>query len=201
MLKKIEKNKFMNNIIKILMIATILSFFGCNGQNKKKSKTKFTEETIDKISDENLLLEVYDNISLKLPKDYKKEYESVIKLSKSEQAIYMIWGLEAEINNGGFNQYFFNSSGQFAELTPDALKLVGAVKFAELTEKANRIYKTENDKITKHQDGTIDGFSKSYDENPLNELDDEFYALYDKEKLHDLQIEYIRKNKKDFIEK
>ena len=191
----------MNKIIKILMIATILSFFGCNGQNKKKSKTKFTEETIDKISDENLLLEVYDNISLKLPKDYKKEYESIIKLSQSEQAIYIIWGLEAEINNGGFNQYLFNSSGQFAELAPDALKLVGAVKFAELTEKVNRIYKTENDKITKHQDGTIEGFSKSYDENPLNDLDDEFYKLYEKENLQNLQIKYIRKNKNDFIDK
>ena len=57
----------MNYIIKILMIATILSFFGCNAQNKKKSKTKFTEETIDKITDENLLIDIYDNISLKLP--------------------------------------------------------------------------------------------------------------------------------------
>ena len=191
----------MNYIIKILMIATILSFFGCNGQNKKKSKTEFTEETIDKITDENLLMDIYDNISLKLPKDYKKEYDSVLKLSKSEQAIYMIWGLEAEINNGGFNQYFFNSSGQFAKLTPNALKLVGAIKFAELANRANQIYKAENDKIAKHQDGTIEGFSKSYDENPLNELDEEFYKLYKEEDLQKLQIEYIRKNKMDFVDK
>ena len=184
------------------MITSILSFFGCGKQSKDKNvKSVFSEEVFNKTTDEKLLETVYENIVSKLPKDYEQEYESVIKLSKSEQAIYIIWGLEGEINNGGFNQYYFNSSGKFSELTPNALKLVGAVKFAELVEKANGIYKTENDKITKHQDGTIEGFSKSYEENPLNELDDEFYKLYEIENLQNLQIDYIRKNKKDFIEK
>jgi hypothetical protein len=76
--------------------------------------------------------------------------------------------------------------------------LVGAAKFAELVSRANKIYKIENEKITKHQDGTIEGFSKSYEDNPLGELDSEFYNL--KEDLQRLQIEFILKNKKDFID-
>jgi len=192
----------MNKTIVLFMLTSILSFFGC----EKKVETKivkpiFTEETINKTIDNELLEKVWSNISSKLSKDPEKEYESLLKLSKSEQAIYIIWNLEAEINNGGFNQYYFNSSGQFADLTPDALKLIKANKFSELVSRANNIYKKEHRKITKHQDGTIEGFSKSYDDNPLNELDNEFYDLYKTEKLGDLQIEYIRQNKNEFIDK
>lgn len=52
-------------------------------------------------------------------------------------------------------------------------------------------------KITKHQDGTIEGFSKSYDENPLNDFDTEFYELYQTENLQQIQVDYIRKIKRN----
>lgn len=184
------------------MFTTILSLLGCNKKFEVKIiKPSFTEETINNISDNELIEKVWSNISSKLSRDYKKEYESVLKLSKSEQAIYIIWNLEGEINNGGFNQYYLNSSGQFADLAPAALKLIHANKFAELVNKANNIYKKEYKNITKHQDGTLEGFSKSYVDNPLNELDDEFYDLYKTEKLENLLVEYIRQNKSEFVDK
>ena len=61
-------------------------------------------------------------------------------------------------------------------------------------------FKKEYEKITKHQDGTLEGFSKSYENNPLNDQDDKFYALYKDENLQQIQIEYIRKHKKDFVD-
>ena len=73
--------------------------------------------------------------------------------------------------------------------------------FAELTQRANDLFEKENEKITKHQDGTIEGFSKSYEDNPLNDLDTEFYDLYETEKLMQIQVDYIRQNKNEFIDK
>ena len=205
------------------LITTILNLFGCSGQTKKddsklSKETKeqiansveafknrpihkeLSEQIIDTTSDENLLQVVFDNLSEKQPTDYEKEYETVMSWNKSRQAIYMIWALEAEVNNGGYNQFYFNSSGQFYKHLPDALKLVGANKFADLTQHANDIFEKENEKISKHQDGTIEGFSKSYEDNPLNEFDTKFYELYKTENLQELQVEYIRKHKKEFIE-
>lgn len=205
-------------------ITTILNLFGCSGQTKKddgklskemeellaKSVEAFknrpvykelTEQIIDTTSDDNLLQIIFDNLSVKQPDDFKKEYETVMSWNKSRQAIYMIWVLEAEVNNGGYNQFYFNSSGQFYKHLPEALRLVGAIKFADLTERANNIFEKENDKITRHQDGTIEGFSKSYEDNPLNDLDTEFYALYQTENLQQIQVDYIRKNKKEFVDK
>jgi len=144
---------------------------------------------------------VFDNLSEKLPEDYEKEYETVMTWNKSRQAIYIIWVLEAEVNNGGYNQFYSNSSGQFYKELPQALRLVGATGFADLTQRANDLFEKENENITKHQDGTIEGFSKSYEDNPLNDLDTEFYELYETEKLMQIQVDYIRQNKNDFIDK
>jgi hypothetical protein len=206
------------------IISTILSFFGCAGQSNKSdgelSKElqdqiaqsveafknrpiykELTEQNIDSTSNDNLLQVVFDNLSEKLPEDYEKEYETVMTWNKSRKAIYMIWALEAEVNNGGYNQFYSNSSGQFYKELPDALRLVGANGFADLTQRANDLYEKENEKITKHQDGTIEGFSKSYEDNPLNDLDTEFYELYESEKLMQIQVDYIRQNINDFIDK
>jgi hypothetical protein len=206
------------------LISTLLNFFGCSGQTKNKdgelsdelreqiSKSvedfknrpihkTLTVEVIDTTSDDNLLQVVFDNISEKLPKDYEKEYDTVMKWNKSRQAIYMVWLLEAEVNNGGYNQFYSNSSGQFYKQLPDALTLIGSTKYADLTKRANDTYQKENKKITQHQDGTIEGFSKSYDDNPLNKYDDEFYDLYKVENLQKIQVEYIRKHKFEFVDK
>ncbi len=206
------------------LIKTILNLFGCSGQTKKNESglskemkeqiansveafknrpiyKEVTEQIIDTTSDDNLLQVVFDNLSEKQPADYEKEYETVMSWNKSRQAIYMIWALEAEVNNGGYNQFYFNSSGQFYKYLPDALKLVGANKFADLTNRANDTFEEENPKITQHQDGTIEGFSKSYDDNPLNKYDDEFYDLYKTENLQQIQVDFIRKYKTEFIDK
>lgn len=48
-----------------------------------------------------------------------------------------VWMLDAEVNNGGFDQYYFNSAGDLAIQTVEALKTIGAVKTAVLLDCAN----------------------------------------------------------------
>ncbi len=57
-------------------------------------------------------------------------------LNEKEQAIYSIWWLEAEVNNGGFHQYFWNSAGDYADTTLKSLGNIGALKTASLLEQA-----------------------------------------------------------------
>ena len=162
---------------------------------------ELTEQIIDTTSDNNLLQVIFDNLSERQSADYEKEFETVMSWNKSRQAIYVIWALETEVNNGGYNQFYINSSGQFYKHLPSALKHVGANKFANLTKRANETFEKENPKIIQHQDGTLEGFSKSYEDNPLNKFDDEFYELYETENLQQIQVDFIRKNKKEFVDK
>lgn len=193
-------------IIVLISLVMSIEFSSCsmntevNSSNVIEAQVKrppLTVETIDVTPDSLLVQLVFDHISSTLPTNPDQELASVLSLTKPQQAIYIIWWLEAEVNNGGFNQYYYNSSGQFAKLAPNLLRLVGANKFAELTQTANNVFEKENEQITKDQNGTSEGFSKSYDNNPLEKFDNQFYAL--KEPLMELQVAFIRKNKKDFV--
>ena len=206
------------------IISTILNVLGCKGQSKNESSglseefveqmdesisafqnrkiyKEFTEQDIDTISDDKILQSVFDNLSEKQPSDYEKEYETVMSWNEARQAIYIIWILEAEVNNGGFNQFYFNSSGQFYKRLPGALKLVGADQFANLTERANQIYEENKDRLEEFDDGTMESFSDSYKDNPLNDLDTEFYELYKSENLEQIQVKFIKSNKSKFTGK
>jgi len=167
-------------------------------KNKLASET-LTVEMIDNASDEDLVILVFENIAAKFPDDYKKEMETVLALPQAKQVIYITWLFDAEVLNGGFNQYYYNPWGKYASMLPAALTLIGAPKHAELITRANRIYADEYGKITKYQDGSLEGFSKSYDDNPLDELDDEFYDLRDEDELTNKMAGYIRRNKAAFI--
>jgi hypothetical protein len=58
-------------------------------------------------------------------------------LSERELVGVSVWMLDAEVNNGGFHQYYANSRGRLARQTVAALKLIGARETAAALEAAN----------------------------------------------------------------
>ena len=157
-----------------------------------------SQEIINKTSDDDLIQVVFDNLCEKFPSEFQNELEVVKTWNQCRQAIYTIWVLEAEVNNGGFNQFFENSSGQFSKYLPELLSQIGAKNFAILMQNAIETY--ESERLHERQDGTLEGFSKSYEDNPLDEFDSKFYELYKTENLQELQIEYIKNNSLHFID-
>ena len=78
-----------------------------------------------------------------MPNDTKELVYSILTLDQREQLLVTIWGLEADVNNGGFDQYYFNSYGDLAQHCPGALRLIGANRTAELVELANAAFGAE----------------------------------------------------------
>ena len=63
----------------------------------------------------------------------KSDYgENIEKLNPSQKTFLFVENLEREINNGGFNQFYFNSSGDFSQETVNALLEIGAKKQRKL---------------------------------------------------------------------
>ena len=58
------------------------------------------------------------------------------KLSDAERTIFCVMSLEAEVNNGGINQFLYNSSGNFANEVEERLRAIGADKTADIYHKA-----------------------------------------------------------------
>ena len=202
-----------------MILTSILSFFGCKEKtepnkektemdllieksvdefNNRKIYKKLTAEILKTIPDDKLEQSVIDNIYELTGDNHEKEFENVNKLSNGQKAVFSTWWLEAEVNNGGFNQFYFNSTGQYAKMAEIGFKTIGAEKFSELTSRANKIFKENKKRLEEFDDGTMESFSESYKDNPLNDLDTEFYNLYDSENISDLRIKYIRENINEF---
>lgn len=169
-----------------------------NDFNNRQKPSEITEEFINESSDADIELALMDFIwDIKLT-DYDREYEIVTSLPDGLVMMYSTWILEAEVNNGGFNQYFYNSSNQFVDEAYEGLKTIGAVKHAELLKKAVDVFMSEVDMQKEMREkGTIEAFSDSYKETKLNELDKLFYNL--DEDLSNIRVKYIRNNIQKFI--
>ncbi|MFD2245355.1 DMP19 family protein [Pontibacter ruber] len=177
----------------------MLKFFE-DFQNRTIYK-KLTPEILKDIPNDQLEQTIYDNIYEIIGYDYENEFQNVQKLTKGQQAFVSTWLVEVEVNNGGFNQFYFNSSGQYAYMAVDGFETVGALKFAELMKEANKIYASIKSDLEKFDDSTLESFSESYKENPLNNLDDQFYDQDKAEPLWKFRVKYIRENIDQFITK
>jgi hypothetical protein len=153
-------------------------------QNKKIVKMSFFKNLFgkndyQKTFDINHLLQSEDiNKSIIEIDNYVCELcnwgENLEKLSEPQKIFYFNQMLEREVNNGGFDLYFTNSSGQYSQETVESLKSIGAKKTADILLRA------------------IDDNS----EETLQQLDNDFFQYQDD--LNTLNIEYIRKNKSEF---
>ena len=57
-------------------------------------------------------------------------------LTPAEQVAHCVLLLESEVNNGGLDQFFWNSSGDTWRETIAALEAIGAPKFADIVRRA-----------------------------------------------------------------
>jgi hypothetical protein len=62
------------------------------------------------------------------------------RLDEVDQVLVTIWGLEADVNNGGFDQFYYNGAGDLGFFAPAALRLIGADRMAEIVSSANALF-------------------------------------------------------------
>lgn len=118
-------------------------------------------------------------------------------LSRSEQVFSVIWALEAEVNNGGFSQYMFNSAGDQAALAPGALREVGAGGVAEVCERFYALLPGGAPARTQDErQAQLDAVAASLGEEQFEqvsaELEQRFHALEDDLRVR--MVDYSRAN-------
>jgi hypothetical protein len=143
------------------------------------------------IPDDELEQAVFDYAATKLEGHYDNEANIVNALPLGIRALYVTWTVEAEVNNGGFNQYYWNTEDRFSDQAVEAFEFFGAEKHAALMREANAIRANESAALAKFKNrGTLEAFSESYKESHLGPLDERFYRL--DENLSILRVAKIR---------
>ena len=124
----------------------------------------------------------------------KADQHGIENLADAERAVICTVLLEAEVNNGGFDQYFFNSSGNWAKYTLAALASVGAWHTAALFRKALAVFpdgQPSDDRAIRWQQ-----MDRIADSQIFSELDQAFYK--EEDDLTELLYKYITTNRSEF---
>lgn len=163
-----------------------------NNSDKKSGDQKLDIDRLLLSSDKNKSIIEFDNYICKLC----VWGDELDKLTEPQKNFYYNQELEREVNNGGFNQYFSNSSGVFALETVMSLKLIGADKTADLLQ--NAIDQFPNKTIPNGRDERQEVLERIQEKanEVWNKLDQKFFAYEDD--LNTLNIEYVRQNKDKF---
>lgn len=120
--------------------------------------------------------------------------ERMEDLSAPQKVFYLNQNLEREVNNGGFHQFFFNSSGDHSDETVGALEAIGAMKTADLLRSS--IAKFPGGTVPRDQDDRQVLMIDTLSNGVFEELDERFFAYEDP--LTDLNFEWIRNNAGEF---
>ncbi|MEP6612841.1 MAG: DMP19 family protein [Mucilaginibacter sp.] len=117
-------------------------------------------------------------------------------LSYPQIAFYFNQELEREVNNGGFDQYFSNSSGMYADETIKTLKLIGADKTAKILEAAIEPFPNKTVPVDRDLRQQILDKIRENSEALWEVLTEQFF-LYEDD-LNQLNMDFVKKNKEHF---
>jgi len=160
----------------------------------------FNPEVLAGIADDQIEQVILDFVCNRIGTDFSGECEVLQQLSQGIVAIYTTMVVEAEVDNGGFTQFFWNSEGKLAHMAATGFRQIGALPFEALMRRAISLWEGEHLvwRILKKV-GTLSSFSESYKHTKLGELDQEFYRLNEASSLSQQRINYIRQNANEFI--
>jgi len=126
----------------------------------------------------------------------RREKVGFKRLTKVQKVYYCIWLLDAEVRNGGFSQYFVNSSGNLAHFTRKALKALGATQTEAILALAMSSFGIQGPSTAR--DTRHEQLSRIYDAQKVNlsELDDAYYQDPDRLKIR--LLDFTRRYKHHF---
>lgn len=129
--------------------------------------------------------------------DTKTNYgEDMSVLSEAERIFYVTQTLEMEVNNGGFSQFFHNSSGDFSGELVAAFTAIGANTTAAICRKAISAFGRDIPADRDEREEMLDEMETEELDKILEECDSAFFDYEDN--LNDLNYNYVMNNKESF---
>lgn len=159
----------------------------------RKIYTELNDEIIRNIPDEHLIQAIVDFLGLRIGKDWEHDVERVPPLGPGFSAVYFLSLLETEVNNGGFNQMFYNNGRQAVVHAREGAEFVGLRKLTAVVDRALAIEESTRARFADAKDsGTIAGFMATYEDGHFEAIDDQYSTLA--EGIEKSLIRFIRNN-------
>ena len=164
------------------------------------SETQLDLETILSQEREDLAIMQIDEYLNK-----KSEYgDKINRLNSFQKTLIWVENLEREVNNGGFDQFYRNSSGDYAIETVGALERIGANQTAQIVKQANAVFSNGLVPKNRKERWLVLNEIPESDKKKWELLNDKFYrpnkdtGKMETDNTAHLLIEYVKKNKQKF---
>lgn len=164
---------------------------------KATARTSVSIADMAAVPDEELWVILFQALIPRVTGTRDEEYAVVTSWTKGLQMLWATQLLDDEVNNGGFNQYFFNSSGQFAMEAIEGFTLIGAHERADLVRRAvDQLFRDAPRLREFYQQRTMEAFMASYKHTDLGAIDK---AWFDAPEFFTLRTRYIREHSEQFV--
>lgn len=123
--------------------------------------------------------------------------ENISVLTSEEKTVYIVNCFQAEVNNGGFDQFLFNCSGAFVGDLLYSLNTIGANRTAEIYKEALVNLPHELPVDDEQRDALLDELITEDISEVFASCDQQFYECHDN--LEELLYQFIVENKGCFV--
>ncbi len=167
----------------------------------RRDVPRMCEGYFSSIPDENVVRSVWTHLFERKPEE-QSEMDFLAALTPEGKWLHLIMIVDGEVGNGGFNQYFFNTEGAYADATVIALQKFCGPKHAEPLEAALRFIAEKSGEEGREKPRSIqemlDALGDAYDDLDFGDFDAEWKRL---EKARKMQMaRFMRANSAAFID-
>jgi hypothetical protein len=139
-----------------------------------------TPELLASLSADEVADAIMQHVHYRVAGSWGREAPIIRARPAGVRAIYTTWLVDAEVNAGGFHQYFFNSSGQYAGDALAGYELLGAEEYAAIMRAAIATFEIDRDRLGTVEADDPETFAVSPALAALREIDQRYYALGDR---------------------
>jgi hypothetical protein len=139
-----------------------------------------TPDLLASLSADEVADAIVQHVHLRVAGAWGREAPIIRSLAPAVRAIYTTWLVDAEVNAGGFHQYFFNSSGQYAGDALAGYELLGAEEYAAIMRSAIATFEVDRERLGSPETEDPEPPPDSPVHAALREIDQRYYALGDR---------------------
>lgn len=186
----------MKLFLKITAAILFFSFVYCKENQESQASHKKEQITIDNkviLSGDisKIISPLWWGVSIY---DGKEQYEKDLKkFSKEQRLVFAIEWYFAEVNNGGHDQFYFNSTGIVWEDALNGLIAIDAPAFARILKESAKRFQTKPPFERSARQEIMLDLDLNFDD-----LDENFYDLGEKENVYQKISNYIKKQRSKF---
>ena len=144
-----------------------------------------------------LLYKIFDRLLAYSGETLASEHEMLAGASNGQRAVYALWIVDGEVNNGGFDQFFFNSSGSLMDEAIEGADLIGAKKNAAILREAADTFSDGSVPEDRESRWRIQDALSDDEQSQLSDLDDRWFG--EDKNLEKLLIGYVESHPDEFL--